>query len=266
LPRAKGAVKGRMVSRGGAASIVAVVGGEQMRFMVMHKVDAKMEAGEKPAQGIVERMGKYVGESIEKGVFKDGAGLHGSAQRVRMVFEGGKRVSVQKGPYEGRNELLAGFAMIQAWSIDEAVEKATKIGAACGNAELEVGLVVEPWDIGIVAKPEDEMPKRYLVFRKADRAFEGGNDEVRLDGVYQQLGDEEPGSVISVGTLAPSKRGARLTKAERRWMDGPFAESKEMVAGYSIIEVAGLEEAKRWAEAYGDILVDNEVDVREVVG
>jgi len=236
-----------------------------MRFMVMHKVDAKMEAGEKPAQGIVERMGKYVGESIEKGVFKDGAGLHGSAQRVRMVFEAGKRVSMQKGPYDGGNELLASFAMVQSWSIDEAVQAATKIGEACGNAEIEVGLVVEPWDIGLAPKPDDEMPKRYLVFRKADRAFEAGEDRVRLDGVYQELVDAEPGAVISVARLEPSKHGARLTRAERRWMDGPFAESKELVAGYSIIEVPTLEDAKRWAEAYGDILVDNEVDVREVV-
>jgi hypothetical protein len=237
-----------------------------MRFMVMHKVDAKMEAGEKPAGSIVEKMGKLVGESIQRGVFKDGAGLHGSAQRVRMVFEGGKRVSVEKGPYQGRNELLAGFAMIQAWSIEEAVEKATKIGAACAaDVELEVGLVVEPWDIGIAEKPQDEMPKRYLVLRKADAAFEAGKDQARLDGVYQEMGNEEPGAVISVATLKPSVRGARLTKAERRWMDGPFAESKEMVAGFSIIEVETLEDAKRWAEAYGDILVDNEIDVREVV-
>ena len=47
-------------------------------------------------------------------------------------------------------------------------------------------------------------------------------------------------------------------------LDGPFTESKELVAGFSIIEVASLATAKKWAEDYGKILGDNEVDVRQV--
>jgi hypothetical protein len=61
-----------------------------MRFMVMHKVDAKMEANERPSQTIIQEMGKLVGRSIKAGIFKDGAGLHRSATRARVTFVNGK--------------------------------------------------------------------------------------------------------------------------------------------------------------------------------
>jgi hypothetical protein len=223
-----------------------------MRFMVMHKVDAKMEAGEPPSKTIVEKMGAYVGAAIKAGVFKDGAGLHGSKRRVRLRFEGGKRTGIEKGPYEGGNELLASFGMIEAASMDEAVERASAIGAKCGggDCEIEVGVVVEPWEIGVAPKPEREDKRRYLLLRKADAAFERGASAAGM-------------AVAGETTLRPSRQGARLERS-RRWTDGPFAESKELVAGFSIIEVPTLADAKKWAEGYGEILPECEVDVREV--
>ncbi|HEY5924231.1 MAG TPA: hypothetical protein VIV11_21285, partial [Kofleriaceae bacterium] len=91
-----------------------------MRYMVMHKVDAKMEAGEPPSPGIIEGMGKLVGRTIKSGVFKDGAGLHRSAARARVTFKDGT-TSVERGPYAGGNELLASFAMIATTGIDKAI-------------------------------------------------------------------------------------------------------------------------------------------------
>ena len=55
-----------------------------MRFIVMHKVDAKMEAGGPPDQDIVRKMGELIGETAKTGAFLDGAGLHASARRVRL--------------------------------------------------------------------------------------------------------------------------------------------------------------------------------------
>jgi len=229
--------------------------------MVMHKVDARMEAGKKPERSIVEKMGAFVGKSIEEGVFKDGAGLHPSAQRARVAVVGGKR-TVVKGPYEGGNELLASFAMIQAGSMDEAVEVASRMAAEIGrDCELEVGLVVEPWEIGISKRPENPQ-RRWLLLRKADEAFERGETAVAGGAEIEKL--RKAGALVAEGALKASSKGARLEKGTRRWTDGPFAESKELVAGYSVIEVPTLEAAKRWAEAYGEILLDNEVDVREV--
>lgn len=236
-----------------------------MRFMVMHKVDALMEAGGPPPERIIEEMGQLVQSGIKSGVFKDGAGLHRSALRVRLVFDGGQRTVIH-GPYQGSNELLASFVMIKASSIDHAIEIATRVATAAGDAEIEIGPVVEPWDLGLMDRPA-HAPQRFLLLRKADAAFEAGAaqpaaltrliDELRRDDVVQ-----------SAATLTPSRQGARTRKVggRRTWTDGPFAESKELVAGFSIIELPSLAEAKRWAEVYAAVLGDNEVDVRVVAG
>jgi hypothetical protein len=65
--------------------------------------------------------------------------------------------------------------------------------------------------------------------------------------------------------IAPTAQSTRLPagKGKRTWVDGPFAESKEMIAGFSILELPGLAEAKAWADRYAAVLgPDSEVDVR----
>jgi hypothetical protein len=234
-----------------------------MRFMIMHKVDAQMEAGGPPATRIIEEMGKYVQGAIKAGVFKDGAGLHPSSRRVRLRFEAGER-TVTRGPFEGGNELLASFAMVKAASMDHAIELASRVARAVGDVEIEIGPVVEPWDLGVMAKP-DNAPLRFLLLRKADRAFEAGSSQpAGLKPLMDEL--TRDGVLVSAATLAPSSSGARYRKTggTRTWIDGPFAESKELVAGFSIVELPSQAEARVWAEAYAAILGDNEVDVRMV--
>jgi hypothetical protein len=235
-----------------------------MRFMVMHKVDAQMEAGGPPPPRIIQDMGQYVQGSIKAGVFKDGAGLHPSARRVRLEFAAGHR-TVTRGPYAGHRELLAGFAMIQATSIDHAIEIAARMAQAIGATEIEIGPVVEPWDLGMMARP-DHAPERFLLLRKADAAFEAGAAEpAELTRLYAELARE--GVLLSSAALAPSASGARYRTAagKRSWTDGPFTESKELIAGFSLLELPSLADAMAWAEPYAAILGDNEVDVRLVV-
>jgi len=234
-----------------------------MRFMVMHKVDALMEAEGPPPARIIQEMGELVQSGLKSGVFKDGAGLHASKRRVRLVFEAGRR-TVTPGPLEGRNELLAGFAMIRADSMDHAIEIATRLAGAIGDGEIEIGPVVEPWDLGVMERPA-RAPQRFLLLRKADPGFEAGAAQpAALTRVLEELA--QGGVLQTAATLAPSATGARYRKTagKRAWTDGPFTESKELVAGFSILEVPTLADARAWAEAYADVLGDNEVDVRAV--
>jgi hypothetical protein len=234
-----------------------------MRFMVMHKVDAQMEAGAPPSEHIIQQMGEMVQGEIRAGVFKDGAGLHRSALRVRLAFDGGTR-TVVRGPYQGSNELLASFAMIKAKSVDDAIEIATRVAKVAGDREIEIGPVVEPWDIGVMARPAHP-PLRFLLLRKADRAFESGAPQpAALRALLDELKRDDV--LLSSATLLPSSTGARSRRVggKRTWTDGPFTESKELVAGYSIVELPSLELAKTWADRYGEILVDNEIDIRAV--
>lgn len=239
-----------------------------MRFIVMHKVDANMEAGGPPSQEIIQNMGALVQGSLKEGVFLNGAGLHRSARRVRLQRSGGK-VELTHGPYRGSNELVAAMVMISAVSLDAAIGHAQKLASALGDVEIEIGPVVEPWDLGMMPKPEGKLPERFLLLTKASADDESGNTAAKHAAAVQELSAsfQNDAAVLAADSLAPSAKGARLPpsgKGKRTWVDGPFAESKELIAGFSLLSLPSKADALAWADRYAAILVDCEVDVREV--
>ena len=63
----------------------------------------------------------------------------------------------------------------------------------------------------------------------------------------------------------PLERSGKLvTGTSRTVTDGPFAESKELVSGYTILKVGSKQEAIDFATRYAELLGDIEVDVRQV--
>jgi hypothetical protein len=238
-----------------------------MLFMVMHKTNDEMENGGKPDPAIITNMGRLIGETREKGMFHTGAGLKPSAERVRLTYSGGKRTQT-RGPLEGSNELVAGFAMLKVRSMDEALDWAGRFAEVLGDVEVDVGPVVEPWDLGLLAKP-DNAPLRVLAMNKATASTEAGTPPsaeviAKMDALIQSMKDADV--FIQAEGLKPSSGGARLRAASGKhtWTDGPFAESKELISGFSIIRVASRQEAMDWTKRYADILGDIEVDVLEV--
>jgi hypothetical protein len=235
-----------------------------MRFIVMHKVDPAMEAGAPPDQAIINGMGTLIGESLKSGVFLDGAGLHPSAQRVRVSCRGGDCM-VARGPLTGGNELVSSFVMIKVKSMEQAIEYARELVQAVGDLEIDIGPVVEPWDIGYVPRPEHIESSRFLLLLKSNAASEAGRgpDLAKLTAPLAKAG-----VLLKSESLAPSRGASRLPVAakggKRTWVDGPFAESKEMIAGFSILSLPAKADALAWAERYADILKVNEVDVREL--
>jgi hypothetical protein len=237
-----------------------------MLFMVMHKLNDEIKAGGPPRKDLVENMHQLVGDTIKAGRFMDGAGLKGPEERVRLKLSGGKR-TVQKGPYAGENELISSFAMLKVKSMDEAIEWGTRYAEAIGASEVEVGVVTEAWDIGVAPKPTGEVPLRVLALKKADAASEKNTQpetNAKLEAVFDDM--KRAGVFLSSASLKPSAKARRLVASggKHTWTDGPFAESKELVSGYSIIKVDSIQEAVEWTTRYANILGDIEVDVREV--
>jgi hypothetical protein len=235
-----------------------------MRYMVMHKVDAKMEAGERPSETIIHDMQRLVGRSIKEGIFKDGAGLHRSAARARVTFADGRH-AVARGPYQGSNELVASWALVATTGLEKAIELAVELGNAAGKREVEVGPVVEGWDLHGGTRPANA-PHRFLLLVKGDAAYEAGTPRPpAVDALLEQW--RRDGLLQSDAKLAPTKGAVRskVVGGRRQLLDGPFAESKELIAGFSILEVPTLDDAKRFTEEYAAILGDNEVDIRQVL-
>ena len=96
-----------------------------MRFMMIVKASENSEKGVLPSNELISSMNKYNQELAKAGVLLDLDGLAPSSQGARVIFKGDKR-SVVDGPFAETKELIAGFWLIQAKSLDEAVEWAKR--------------------------------------------------------------------------------------------------------------------------------------------
>jgi hypothetical protein len=238
-----------------------------MRFMVMHKMTEEMERNPPPDPAIIEGIGKLVEEGVTENVFISGEGLKPSSQRVHIAYKGGKR-TITDGPFTETKELIAGFALMRVRSKAEAISWCDRFAAVVGDMELFMGPVVEEWDLGMVPRPEDP-PLRFLAMHKMDeRAESEAPPEPALMAKMGALIEEmtRAGVLQATGGLASTKRGARIRyeRGKRTVMDGPFAESKELIAGYAILDLPSKAAAIEWAIRFGEIVKVNEVDVRQM--
>jgi len=72
------------------------------------------------------------------------------------------------------------------------------------------------------------------------------------------------GILVAGEGLKPSSQGkrVRLSGSRRTVVDGPFAELKELIAGYSIWQVRSMEEAVEWVKKCPDLPGDSVVEIR----
>lgn len=236
-----------------------------MRFMVMHKNDPHTEAGLPPPLELVHKMGKFISEYAQTGRFVDGAGLAGSKTRTRLVFRDGQ-CTIKHGPYRGERELPAATLLLKVATREEAIGWAERYGKILGDGEIELGKVNEPWDIGLMPAPENP-PLQMLLIEKADKQTEGGGRTAQQKAALSRLETEmtKAGVLVRSYRLAPSAKGKRLifTNNQLQVTDGPFSESKELIGGFSVLELPDVNEmielCRRYAEVLGGTL---EIDAR----
>ena len=126
-----------------------------MRFLVIHKSNEANEAGIPPSKELVEKMGRLMEETAQAGVLLAAEGVHASSKGARLSFSGGKR-TVTDGPFAEAKELIAGFALIDVSSKQEAIEWATRFADVIGDVEIEIRQVVELSDFGPEYAPEQK--------------------------------------------------------------------------------------------------------------
>ena len=234
-----------------------------MRFIWMHKTDEDTEAGVRPSPELIARMGTLMEEMAKAGVLIAGEGLQPSSTSVRLKFSRGEP-TVTHGPLSGSNELLAGFAIVRMKSMEEAIEWASRFGRAMDDAEIDIGQVKEPWDLGLCTKPAGQAT-RFMIMHKADKNSEAGilpAQEV-MNHMSESTGEMlKTGTLLSYERLRPSSKGARLkfSGAKSKVMDGPFTESKELIGGYCMVHVKSRQEAIEWALRFARVLGDSRVD------
>ncbi len=111
---------------------------------------------------------------------------------------------------------------------------------------------------------------QFMILRKADQSTEAGvlPDEALLAAMGKYNEELVKAGVMRAGEgLHPSSKGARIQFSGGRptVTDGPFTEAKELIAGFTMIEVKSKEEAVEWVRRWPSLDADGEVaiEIRE---
>lgn len=111
---------------------------------------------------------------------------------------------------------------------------------------------------------------RFMVIIKATKDSEAGKmPSEELLGAMAKFNEEmvNAGVMLDGNGLQPSAKGARIrfSGKGRTVIDGPFAETKELIAGYWLIQVKSKEEAIEWMKRCPNPHnEDGEIEIRQV--
>ena len=108
---------------------------------------------------------------------------------------------------------------------------------------------------------------RFMVIVKADQKSEAGVlPDTKLFAEMGKFNEElvKAGVMLAAEGLQPSSKGARVkfSGSKRTVIDGPFSETKELVAGFWLWQVSSKEEAIEWLKRAP--FQEGEVEIRQV--
>jgi hypothetical protein len=115
---------------------------------------------------------------------------------------------------------------------------------------------------------------RFMIIVKATRESEAGK-QTPPESLFAEMAAYhealvKAGVLLDGSGLHPSSKGWRIRYAgdKRTIVDGPFAEAKELIAGYTLIQTKTREEALEWARRFPNPSIDHgeaEIEVRQLL-
>jgi len=110
-----------------------------------------------------------------------------------------------------------------------------------------------------------------IIVKATDLSEAGGPPDEALMAAMGAYHEElvKAGVLLDATGLQPSSKGWRIrySAGKRTVIDGPFAETKELIAGYTLIQVRSREEAMEWARRFPAPFgeqADGEIEVRQL--
>jgi hypothetical protein len=121
---------------------------QTMKFLVLIKATKDSEAGKYPEEKLIMETMKLNEEMVKAGVLLDAGGLWPSNQGKRIRLEGETR-EITDGPFTETKELIGGYWMMQAKSIDEVVEWMKRFPLDKNGGELEIRRLIDVGDFAL---------------------------------------------------------------------------------------------------------------------
>jgi hypothetical protein len=122
-----------------------------MRFLGLYRPAAP--EGTPPSQEHMADLGKLIEAMTKAGVLLATEGCLPSSKGARVRYSGGK-FTVTDGPFTETKELVAGFALFQVKSKEEAIEWTKRFLKVAGEGESEIRQIYEAEDFGPEFTPE----------------------------------------------------------------------------------------------------------------
>ena len=133
-----------------------------MKFLVLSKATKDSEAGKYPDEKLMLETMKVHEEMVKAGFLLDAGGLFPSSQGKRIRQQGETR-QITDGPFTETKELIGGYWMVQASSIDEVVEWMKRIPLDKIGGEIEIRRLVDVGDIPL----SDEVNAKWAGLEKS---------------------------------------------------------------------------------------------------
>ncbi len=237
-----------------------------MRLIIMHRTNAHWESGAIPGPSLIARVGALLQRMSDAGILRGAEGLRPSSDGVRLNFGSGA-CTIAKGPFKGTDGLPAGFTIVRAETLDDAIDAAKRSYSGAEDMIVDVRPVTEPWDIGLSDPPANATGRRYMILRRSTASEESdAASALSKSPAPETFETTARVSHLTTEVMQPSRRGRRYKNSRDGIIvyDGPFTETKELIGGYVIVSVASVEEADPWAREYLRAVHADEVDLREL--
>ena len=177
------------------------------------------------------------------------ANLHGSRLRpgsdATTVRSRRGELIVTDGPFAETKEQIAGYDVMECSNVDEAVQWATRHPSARFGAVEVRPLLNSPPPSPL--PPPAEGKTRYMMLVCVGEDFEQARqDQPEDEPVDAWVAEHEANGLRLFGSKLEAVEQARTVRSRGGNVlvtDGPFAESKEMIAGFDVLECADLDEA-----------------------
>jgi hypothetical protein len=182
----------------------------------------------------------WMDEAIGSGVSIEGAPLRLDADATTVKVRDGQLI-VTDGPYAETKEQVAGYDVIEAASLEEAVGWARRHPHSWMGS-VEVRALAGGSPVVHLPEPPAAGRTRYMMLVCTDPAVDSGPVEP-VEPWVAEMGSR--GVRLFGSELAPtgSARTVRGRDPGAIVTDGPFAETKEQIAGFDVLECADLDEA-----------------------
>ncbi|CCH16231.1 YciI family protein [Micromonospora lupini] len=118
-----------------------------MRYMMMHKLDENLPGAFNPSPEFMARMEGFMKEVAQAGILVAAEGLCPTVTDATRITVSGGKTTVTDGPFTETKELIAGFALVDVRSHEEAVEWGRRFvdvfAETIGEVEVDIRRVYE---------------------------------------------------------------------------------------------------------------------------